>query len=190
MSTQCTTIKYNRTGNSWQAVNGETVDFGPGPAGKRQALLAALQHDYPHLHQLVTDLAASNGNTLCLLDRLLKGAQLLAEGHVLRTWRENIYKVRSQGEDVLYRVKFAGIPATYTCTCADYENGLQRRAGLAEYGGVDVDFNLMPVCKHVLAVHLAWLTKWPLEDEPIPWGDREFCREFILDDEEYYGSDR
>jgi hypothetical protein len=104
-----------------------------------------------------------------LIDRLLKAAQLLTRRHVYQTIHKNRYRVRSQCGNETYEVEFGGQPAAYACTCVDYNNGLQRLAGQAQYGGVDVDFNPWPVCKHILACHVAWLTEWHLEVEPIPF---------------------
>jgi hypothetical protein len=168
-----TAVKYNRQAKTWQAINGETQEFGPGKEGKRQALLAALQYDQPRLYEAITDLAEMNGNDPKLLDRLLKGCQLLTKGHVFKSWHKNRYRVRSQCDSETYEVEFGGQPAAYACTCMDYKGGLQRIAGEAQYGGVDVDFNPWPVCKHILACHVAWLTQWPLEDEPIPFDGGE-----------------
>ncbi len=167
-----TAVRYNREERSWQAINGETLDFGPGKAAKRQAMLTALQHDRPVLARIVGDLAAMNGNSDEVIDRLLKGAQLLVKGRVFKTWQENHYRVQSQTGSEMYEVADEGIPRAYSCDCQDYVNGQQRHAGLSSSGGAYVDFNPWPVCKHVLAVHLAWLSQWPLQDEPIPWDGR------------------
>jgi len=163
-----TAVTYNREARSWQAINGDVVDFGPGKAGQRQALLAALRHDQPTLHTLLTEVARRHNNDPALLDRLLRGAQLLAKGHVYATLHPDQYRVRSQHSSEVYTVAFSGIPKAYHCTCPDFDHGQQRQAGLRPTGGANLDFNPWPVCKHILACYLAWLSEWPLESEPIP----------------------
>jgi hypothetical protein len=150
-----TAVKYNKEANSWQAVNGETHDCGPGKQGRREAMLAALEHDQPELSRIVVDIVRRHDDNPRLLDRLLKGAQLLVKGHVYSTWKEGHYKVRSQSGDETYLVTDVGIPRTYDCNCADFENGLKRRAGLARMAA------LMWISTAPRSVSTCWPFIWP-----------------------------
>lgn len=158
-----TVVKYNRSTKSWQAINGKVTDFPAGDDGKRQALLSALGHDYPALYAVVTDIAAMHNHKPGLVDRLIKAAQLLTKGHVLSNCR-----VKSQTEaDVVYQTSCSGHPTAYLCSCDDFDKGMQRRAGLSQWGGVETDYGLM--CKHTLAQLLAYMTGWQLADQEIPF---------------------
>jgi hypothetical protein len=159
-------VSFNRHTNQWEARNGQTFTFPAGPEGKRQALRLALSHDHPPLAQVVQDLATQHAEAPALVDRLFKAAQLLVKGHVYSNGR-----VQSQSGSDLYQTSFSGTPKLWHCSCLDFENGMQREAGLSERGGVDTDYGLM--CKHTLAHLLAYLTSTTLPHEPIPFGQRD-----------------
>lgn len=162
-----TVVKYDRSARLWLAVNGKTESFPAGDDGRRAALLCALGNDFPDLATVVSDIAESNGNTPALVERLIKAAQLLTKGHCYANGR-----VLSQSQEgVVYQTSYSSRPSSYYCNCEDFDRGMQRRAGLSQHGGVEVaGIGLM--CKHTLAQHLAYLTGWKLEDEPIPFGSK------------------
>lgn len=163
---QRTVVHWNPRLRTWVAVNGSVRQFGSGKDAKRDCLLYALDHDHPHLASVVKSLAEEGGNSPQLLDRLLKGAALIAKGHILETVPGHLWKVRSQSNpDEAYAVKFTH--GGYYCGCQDFENGLKRQADLEKWGGVDVDWNDCPVCKHVAGVHAAFVAGIELPAEPI-----------------------
>ncbi len=157
-----TTVKLNRSEKVWQAVNGQVHTFPASKDGKRQALLCALNSDHPHLAAIVGDIAKMHDHKPQLIDRLIKAAQLIVKGYVYSGG-----KVKSQSSETVYTVTFEGKPKSHHCTCQNFDNGLQRQAGLAKFGGVDTDYGLM--CKHSLAHLIAHLAGIILQDEPIPF---------------------
>jgi hypothetical protein len=161
MTTQ-TIIRYNKITRQWQAVNGQVHTFPAGKEGKRAALLCALNSDQPHLAAIVGDIAEMHNHNPALVDRLLKASQLITKGHVY-----NGGKVKSQSSEEVYQTSFEGFPKSWYCTCEDFDNGLQRQAGLIKWGGIDTDYGLM--CKHTLAQLIAHLAGLMLEDEEIPF---------------------
>lgn len=134
-----TAVRYDRSKRTWLAINGQVQSFGAGPDAKRSAMLAALRHDHPHLSRIVTDLA--HGNPRHLVDRFIKAAQLICSGKVYGNG-----VVASQTlKNVYYTTRYEGFPKSYRCSCPDLSKGM---------------------CKHTLAVHLAYLAGIDLDPTP------------------------
>jgi hypothetical protein len=87
------------------------------------------------------------------IERIVQGARLIEAGLVYRGW------VRDEEPNRYYKVNFAGIPASYTCTCPDFQSGQAPRSRL--FGG--------PMCSHTWAAHLAWIGGEELSPPPIPF---------------------
>lgn len=160
-----TIVRFNRQLRQWQAINGQVRNFGSGRDAKRDCLMFALEHDRSELAEVVKGLAEAHDNSPYLLDRLLKAASLLSQGYVYENGR-----VRSQSSPDEFYTVFWSAELGYHCDCLDFENGLQRQAGQAQWGGVNVNFSDHPLCKHCLAVELAWQVGAELPSEPIPFG--------------------
>jgi hypothetical protein len=163
---QKTIVRYNRTIRQWQVINGTVRNFGSGKDAHRDALMAALEHDRPDLFIVVNAIARANDNNPQLIDRLLKAASLICQGHVYDNGR-----VKSQNADEpgkVYTVSYHPLEENpYFCDCADFENGLKRLAGLEKWGGIDTGQGLH--CKHSLSVELAYIARLQLPSEPIPF---------------------
>jgi hypothetical protein len=161
-----TIVRFNKTIRQWQVINGRVQNFGSGKDAHRDALMAALDHDQPELYTVVSAIARANSNNPQLIDRLLKAAKLICQGHVYDNGR-----VRSQSEEDpnrVYTVTYHPDEENpYFCDCADFENGLQRRAGLAKWGGVETGQGLH--CKHSLSIELAYIANVKLPSQPIPF---------------------
>lgn len=157
-----TIVKFNRNTNVWEAINGKVQTFPASKEGKRQALLCALNSDHPQLAAIVGDIAEMHNHNSQLVDRLIKAVQLIVKGNVYSDGR-----VKSQSSEDVYQTSFEGMPKSWGCTCQDFDNGLQRQAGLSKWGGVDTDYGLM--CKHTLAQLIAGFAGITLEDEQIPF---------------------
>lgn len=157
-----TTVKFNTSDKVWQAINGKVMTFPAGKDGKRQALLCALNSDHPQLAAIVGDIAEMHDHNPQLIDRLIKAAQLVVKGNVYSNGR-----VKSQASEEVYQTSFEGMPKSWFCDCQDFDNGLQRQAGLIQWGGVDTDYGLM--CKHTLAQLIAHFAGVELTDQEIPF---------------------
>lgn len=161
---QRTIVRFNRQLRQWQAINGQVRNFGSGHDARRDCFMAALEHDRPELADVVKAIAEANDNNPQLVDRLLKAASLLSQGYVYDNGR-----VRSQNNPEEVYTVFWSAELGYHCDCQDFENGLMRQAGQAKWGGAEVDFSDHPLCKHCLAVELAWRVGADLPGEPIPF---------------------
>ena len=138
------TVIYNRTARKWEVYRKGSV-VAAFPAGE-DGHFAALEHQ----------IGLSDGGALPpiqramkrypeLRGRLIKGAQLLIEGHV-STMME-AYRVRSQNGDGGYWVEI-NANGDWQCQCPDFEWGLISNNGGAPWQGGG------PKCKHILAVML------------------------------------
>jgi len=130
-----TSIRYNRSDKTWQAVNGTVTNC----ASKNEALMVALTHDHPRIAAKVGDIIRLHGQTNDITSRAIKAAQLIVKGHVAGN------AVRSQTQpDTVYNVRFDGLPGTYKCDCPDNR--------------ID-DPMIGEICKHTLAVHIDYLAR-------------------------------
>lgn len=129
---------------------------------QRQINFVALDPDHHQISIIIRDIADMHDYNPQLVDCLNMAAQLIVMGNVYNNGR-----VKSESSEEVYQTSFEGMPKSWFCTCADFDNGLQRLAGIVDYGGVDTDYGLM--CSHSLAQLVAYFVGLDLPDEPIPF---------------------
>lgn len=153
------TVIYNRTSRKWEVYRKGSV-VASFPAGE-DGHYAALEHQ----------IALGDGGILPpiqhamkrypeLRGRLIKGAQLLIDGHIARLGGD--YLIRSQNGNGTYLVEI-NANGDWQCQCQDFEWGLISNNGGAPWQGGG------PKCKHILAVML--LIKLSQRD-PVPQGSQ------------------
>lgn len=165
-----TKTEYDRKHRQWlsypagleleQAFLADAVEIFPaGKEGWRAATLSALTRDVPEVAAWVDALIQGHPNNPPFIDRLLKGALLVRDGHVLalevgRGGNPDFIfaRVRSSQGEREYHVYHS---LAWACECGDWDNGRAYIAGYPRATWAPHVAGQGVMCKHVLAVYLA-----------------------------------
>ena len=154
-----TTVEYDKSAKTWQAVNGTVTPTGNGAEGKRLAQLSALAHDWPEMARLINEVTRSNRNDDRVTDLAIRAAEILQAGKVYQGEVESLSR-----PGLFHQVRFQGIPLGYDCTCE------ARRYHVIFVSGIG------PICKHGLGQHFRYIlglqeqaVPIPFEGEPVVW---------------------